>query len=63
MMQMSQNQHEASNASQKDKVNNDHFPHSVMIAGSDISQDLNTPPNYPTNFNILDENNIHNKMN
>jgi hypothetical protein len=61
MMRVNQNKHEVSNASQNDKINNDHFPHSVMTAGSDISQDLNTPPNYPMTFNILDGNNIHNK--
>jgi hypothetical protein len=62
MMRVNQNQHEASNGSQNDKINNDHFPHSVMITGSDVSQDLNTPSNYPTKFSILDVNNIHNKM-
>ncbi|PNF44034.1 hypothetical protein B7P43_G16237 [Cryptotermes secundus] len=62
MIKMNQKQQEVSNASQKDKINNDHFPHSVMTAGSDVSQDPNAPQNYPMKFNILDGNNIHNKM-
>jgi hypothetical protein len=61
MKQKNQAQHEVSNASQQeDKTNNNPFPHNVVIPGSSISQDLNTPPKYPLKFNILDGNNIHN---
>lgn len=60
--QVNHSQHEVSNASQQGKTNNDPFTHSILTDGSDINQDLNAPPKCPLKFNILDENNIHNKM-
>ncbi|PNF44093.1 hypothetical protein B7P43_G16235 [Cryptotermes secundus] len=54
-------QHEVSSASQQDDKTDNGAPHCVVIPGSSISHDMNTPMKHPSNL-ILDGNSIHNGM-